>query len=104
MDSVRRITERSIAYAFRFCRGFCKRDGRFLSPVAVGPRAGVSGQPSERDQDVLIAAARAVIAAFRLQLEAQHLPVRAAAALHLLEYALQPWEERSGTRSSDPGA
>lgn len=95
MDSVRRITERSIAYAFRFCRGFCKRDGRFLSPAPFRTRP-VNAPTRERDLEVLIAAARAVTAAFRLQLEAQHLPVRAAAALHLLEYALQPYDAGSG--------
>ena len=52
----------------------------------------MTAAPSDRDAEVLVAAARAVIAAFQAQLHAQHLPVRAAAALHLLEFALQPYE------------
>lgn len=47
------------------------------------------------DEDVLIAAAHAVLAVFSAALDRQQLPAASTAALRLLETALEPYDVRA---------
>lgn len=50
--------------------------------------------PSATDEELLAAAAQAVVAAFREDVTRQHLPPTANAALRLLETALMLYQDR----------
>jgi hypothetical protein len=88
--------EKLIHYGVQDCRNNCKSGYLPGSPPRVawhksgGPDE-VSRSEANHREEVLIAAARAVLASVRVPLEQRQLPPQATASLRLLETALEAY-------------